>query len=162
MSDLDEQLKRVRLQKEQLELDRLLAKQQREKLISGLPTAAVQVLKVPLTAIASFATSTGNLISANKKLLWGALLTGLVLCIGLVIYELDKSEKERQREQRYQAKLSEIIQEECGNHIKSSEICRKSMGSGKLNHRDVITCINTFNEEKYCVERARFTPIAVD
>lgn len=100
MPDLDEQLKRVRLQKEQLELDRLLAKQQREKLISGLPTAAVQALKVPLTAIASFATATGNLISANKKLLWGALLICLFLCIGLVIYELDKREKERQREQR--------------------------------------------------------------
>jgi hypothetical protein len=162
MSDLDEQLKRVRLQKEQLELDRLLAKQQREKLILDLPTAAVKVLKVPLTAIASFATATRNLITANKKLLWGALLTGLFLCIGLVIYELDKSEKERQREQRYQAKLAEIIQEECGNHIKSSEICRKSMSSGKLNTIDVIACINTFNEEKYCVARARSTPIAVD
>lgn len=155
MSDLDEQLKRVRLQKEQLELDRLLAKQQREKLISGLPTAAFQGLKVPLSAIASFATT-------NKKWFWGAWITGLFLCFGLFIYEIDKSEKERRREQRYQAKRAEIIQEKCGKQVEAVETCNVSMMDANRTVADQRACLNAHIEKNYCVEMAKLTPIAVD
>lgn len=131
-------------------------------MISGLPTAAVQVLKVSLSAVSSFVTATGNLISANKNWLWGALITGFFLCIGLVIYEIDKSEKERQREQRYQAKRAEIIQEKCGKQIKAVETCNISMTYANRSAADRSACLDAHIEKNYCVEIARLTPIAVD
>lgn len=152
MSDLDEQLKRVRLQKEQLELDRLLAKQQREKLISGLPSAAVQVLKVPLSAIAT----------ANKKWLWSALITGFFFCIGLVVYEIFESEKERQREERYQAERAKIIQEKCAKQIKAVKTCNIAMMDANITAADRSACLDAHIEKNQCVEMARYASFTID
>lgn len=155
MSDLDEQLKRVRLQKEQLELDRLLAKQQREKMISGLPSAAAQVLKVPLSAIAIVAT-------ANKKWLWSAVITGFFFCIGLVVYELFESEKERQREQRYQAERAKIIQEKCSKQITAVKTCNIAMMDANITAADRSACLDAHIEKNYCVEMARYASNTLD
>jgi hypothetical protein len=162
MSDIDEQLKRVRLQKEQLELEQLLAQQRRTKLMEGLPSAIFQLLKIPLLAIAGLAHKTRNLISEHKKWFRRGLVTVILLCIAIAIYEINQSENERQRELRIQARRAAVVQEKCGELIKSADICIDSLSDRSRSDVERIACFNTYNEKKYCIAMAGLIPVSAD
>lgn len=152
MSDIDEQLKVIRLQKEQLELERLLAQKRARKLLVEFPVA------VGLGVGQGVSRGGAAVINALRR--YGVALASLLLVITVcgVAYGSYVLWQERQEElanKKMLAKINAIVATTCATTFAYDKQCEDRRMRGTLSDAESIACFNQNDESRRCELNAR-------
>lgn len=141
MTDLDEQLKLVRLQKEKVELERLINQQKRNtqiiKLLTTLCQWTTRKICSIFKAIANF--------KKQLLILLGCLL--LVIAADAIYKVWNKRQEDLMRLQ-----IDELVDKNCLGPLKS---CQEKRMSGFISDVESIACFNTEDAARRCESKVR-------
>ena len=141
MTDLDEQLKLVRLQKEKIELERLINQQNRNTQIIKLLTNLCQWISKNFGSIFKV------LINFKKLLL--VLLSGLLLVAAVdATYNVWK----KRQEDLIRLQIDALVNKNCLAPLKS---CEEKRMSGFISDIESIACFNTEDAARRCESKVR-------
>jgi hypothetical protein len=141
MTDLDEQLKLVRLQKEKIELERLISQQNRNNQIFKLLTTLCQWITNVFCSIFK------ALANFKKQLL--ILLSCLLLVAAVdAIYNVWK----KRQEDLIRMQIDELVDKKCLGPLKT---CEEKRTSGFISDIESIACFNTEDAARRCESKVR-------